>query len=79
MNTKFTVAAQAIVDHFRQAEARRGEPFELTFINPMNNDALITNCVGVPVVLLRALVEASNPDVDAVLQPAPLFDPYSRN
>lgn len=58
MNTKFTAAAQAIADHFQQAEARRGEPFGETFIDPINNDAVTPNTVGIPVALLRALVEA---------------------
>lgn len=85
MNTKFTAAAQAIAEHFKQAEAKRQEAFRETFIDPMNNDAIKPNFVGIPVALLRALVEAndqtmsivSNPDADAVLQPAGGFDPYS--
>lgn len=66
MNTKFTAAAQAIADHFKQAEAKRGEPFGLTFTNPMNNDAVTPNFVGLPVALLRALVEAPEPNAEAV-------------
>lgn len=58
MNTKFTAAAQAIADHFKAAEAKRGEPFRATFTDPMNNDAVTPNSVGVPVALLRALVDA---------------------
>lgn len=85
MNTKFVAAAQAIAEHFKAAEARRGEPFGETFIDPMNNDAVTPNTAGIPVSLLRALAEAndqamtrvSNPDAGAVLQPAPAFDPYS--
>jgi hypothetical protein len=65
MNTKFTAAAQAIADHFKQAEALRGEPFRDTFTNPMCNDAVTPNFVGVPLALLRALV-------DAVAQPGSL-------
>ncbi|MDP3165157.1 MAG: hypothetical protein Q8N06_06840 [Hydrogenophaga sp.] len=56
MNTKFTSAAQAIAEHFKQAEAARGEPFRDTFINPMDNDAVTPNFVGIPVALLRTLV-----------------------
>lgn len=59
MNTKFTAAAQAIAEHFKQAEAQRGEPFRDTFTNPMNNDAVMPNFVGIPLALLRALVEAT--------------------
>lgn len=58
MNTKFTAAAQAIADHFKAAEAKRGEPFRDTFTDPMNNDAVTPNFVGIPLALLRALVEA---------------------
>lgn len=66
MSTKFTAAAQAIADHFKQAEAKRGEPFEMTFINAMNNDAVTPNFVGIPVALLRALVDAPAPNAEAV-------------
>ena len=62
MNTKFTAAAQAIADHFKATEAKRGEPFRDTFTNPMCNDAVTPNFVGIPLALLRALVEAQNPE-----------------
>lgn len=66
MNTKFTAAAQAIADHFKQAEAQRGEPFRDKFTNPMNNDAVTPNFVGIPLALLRALVEAREPAPDSL-------------
>lgn len=68
MNTKFTAAAQAIADHFKQAEAQRGEPFRDTFTNPMNNDAVTPNFVGVPLALLRTLTE---------YQPSAVRTPYA--
>lgn len=58
MNTRFIAAAQAIAEHFKAAEARRGEPFGETFIDPMNNDAVTPNTVGIPVSLLKGLVAA---------------------
>ncbi|HQR97614.1 MULTISPECIES: hypothetical protein [unclassified Polaromonas] len=66
MNTKFVAAAQAIAEHFKAAEARRGEPFAETFIDPMNNDAVTPNTAGIPVDLLRALVEARDPAPDSL-------------
>lgn len=64
-------AAQAIADLFKQAEAKRGEPFEPTFTNPMNNDAVTPNFVGIPVALLRALTNAQEATA------APVADPVS--
>lgn len=60
MSTQFTAAAQAIADHFKQAEVARREPFSDTFINPMDNDAVTANFVGIPVALLRALMAAQS-------------------
>lgn len=77
MNTKFTAAAQAIADHFKAAEAARGEPFRDTFTNPMNNDAVTPNFVGIPLALLRALVAAAGPiasDASHPMQPILLDD-----
>lgn len=63
MNTKFTAAAQAIAEHFKQAEAQRGEPFRDTFINPMCNDAVTPNFVGIPIQLLRQLIACQVPEM----------------
>lgn len=73
MNTKFSAAAQAIAEHFKQAEAQRGEPFRDTFINPMANDAVTPNFVGIPVALLRALVNAPV-GVEALFEVMPLIN-----
>lgn len=69
MNTKFTAAAQAIADHFNQAEARRGDQFPETFSDPMCNDAVRANTVGIPVALLRALTNAQEATVNSVAEP----------
>ncbi|MES2946016.1 MAG: hypothetical protein V4772_24375 [Pseudomonadota bacterium] len=58
MNVALKAAALAIAEHVKQHEAMRGEPLRATFKNPMANDALTTNCFGIPVPMLKALVAA---------------------
>lgn len=72
MNTKFTAAAQAIAEHFKAAEAARGEPFRDTFTNPMCNDAVTPNFVGIPLALLRALSAAQEATASPVAEPVHL-------
>jgi hypothetical protein len=73
MNARFIAAAVAIGEHFKKAEVRRGEPYPATFINPMQNDAVTPNAVGVPVTLLRALADAQDKP-----EGTPAYAPLSR-
>lgn len=77
MNPEFTKAANAIAEHFKQAEAKRGEAFADTFKDALNDNAVVPTSVGIPVALLRALANAQEPVAIQASTARPGFDPYS--
>lgn len=59
MSSSIKAAAMAIVEFVNELETMRGEPLQASFKNPMANGALTTNYVGIPVPMLKALVNAT--------------------
>lgn len=59
MSAALKAAALAITELVQECEAKRGEPLQATFRNPMMNGALTTNTLGIPVPMLKALVNAT--------------------
>lgn len=75
MTEKLKAAAQALASHFKALEAKRGEPFQDAFKNPMLNGAWSQTTVGIPPKLLRDLVDALAEDgpsgAPAITRPTP--------